>query len=252
MATSKKAKKAKITTYNIPQKTTNEQMEALLDFLELTPFQMAKLPLFFNTNGDSKNVLEYKIYLNGVMRQVHDENKFSGEYCSTNYINGLPNAISEAIEREYRSINLKEVPQIVLQKLGTCLQYCKCNFDDPGKIYEADFSIIGEIDDRAYFILMQEKEKLNVSVLKDIVKYFEPDYFVKYAKDYGFGDNIRLRSYQIMGKLINGEKIEDEEDEEDEEGLDEEIEVLSHEPINHRFIDHRFINLAGSDDEDWY
>jgi len=69
------------------------------------------------------------------------------------------------------------------------------------------------------------------------VKYFEPDYFVKYAKDYGLGDNIRLRSYQIMGKLINGEKIEDEED---EEGSYEEIEVLSHEPIN----------LVGSDDED--
>jgi len=234
MATSKKAR---ITTYNIPKNMTSERIEALLDFLELTSFQRAKLPLFFNTNGDSKDVLEYKIYLNGVMRQVHDENKFD----ETNYINNLPNAISEAIEREYRSINLKEVPQIVLQKLGTCLQYCKCDLNDPGSIYETDFSVIGKIDDRAYFILMQEKEKLNVSVLKDIVKYFEPDYFVKHAKDYGIGDDIRLRSYKIMGKLINGEKIEEEEDEEeDEEGSYEEIEVLSHEPIN----------LVGSDDED--
>ena len=136
---------------------------------------------------------------------------------------------------------MKEVPQIVLQKLGTCLQYCKCDLNDPGSIYETDFSVIGKIDDRAYLILMQEKEKLNVSVLKDIVKYFEPDYFAKHAIDYGLGDDIRLRSYKIMGKLINGEKIEEEEDEEeDEEGSYEEIEVLSHEPIN----------LVGSDDED--
>lgn len=241
------SKKAKITSYTIPKNTTSERMEALLNFLELTPFQNAKLPLFFSNKDDSDQVKKYKIYINALMCKVVDENRFTGEYSSKNYINNLPSAVVYAIGKEHELINLKEEPHIVLQKFATCLEYCTFDLDGPGKVYDAHVDVIGDIDDIVFDILMREKDSLKVSVLNDIVKYFKPDYFLEYAQKYGIGDDVNLRSHEIMEKLINGEEIEDEdEDEESGEGLDEEADLLPYEPINQRVI-----NLVGSEDGDY-
>ena len=71
------SKKAKVTVCRIP-KDTSEQMEALLNFLELTPFQQAKLPLFFSNQDDSDQIQKYKEYMDALMSQVTDENEFRG------------------------------------------------------------------------------------------------------------------------------------------------------------------------------
>ena len=146
--------------------------------------------------------------MNNLMSLVYEENSFTGEYDCNNYINELPGAVEEAISKQHRLINFKEDPHIVLQKLAVCLEYCKCDPGGIGKVYDADFTVIGDIDDDAFEILMREKNKLKVSVLKNIIQYFRPDYWLEDAQRYGYGDGIELKSYEIMEKLIRGENVD--------------------------------------------
>ena len=241
------SKKARVTSSRIPKNTTNEQMEALLDFLELTSFQNAKVKLFFSSKDNSDQLQKYKLYMNSLMATVTDENGFSGNYGSDNYINNLPNAIEIAIMKEHGKIDLNEDPHLVLQKLATCLEYCTCDLDGPGKIYEVDFTVIGEIDNDAYKILMRENSNLNVSILKKIVEYFNPSYWLDYAHEYGIGEDVTLTSFVIMDKLIRGDKIDFEDWASDVvEGVEEEGVDENYVPINQRVI-----NLVESGDEDY-
>jgi len=202
----------KIKLNSLPDNVSRQRLGELLDFLELTEFQRAKIPLFFSNDDGLKN---YKIHMNKLMNKVYEENKFTGEYNSRNYINNLPNAVEEAIGQQHRLIDLSGEPNVVLQKLAVCLEYYTYDFEDPGKIYDLSIDVLGRIDDDAYHILMREKNHLDISILKDILQYFEPEYFSRNAQEYGY--DIEFRSYKIMKKLISGVKVESEHDESDEE-----------------------------------
>lgn len=208
---------------------SSDEVEALLEFLELTESQRARVPLFVKKSvgsGSKKsiNIEDYKKYLNKLIDEVTEENEFTGKYSSSNYTNELPGAISYAISKEHEKIDLTGEPNLVLQQLGECLKHCTFDFEGPGKVYDFDEGVFSEIDESALSILTKEKKNIKVSVLKGIVHYFEPDYSLNHISDYGY-EVAELKSYKIMHKLINGggggEEVvvlsSDEEEEEEEE-----------------------------------